>query len=142
MKDFLTAQEVRILQEAHHSSRFRKSADRIKTILFLNKGLSYRQTSELLMLDETTIRRYEKDYEKSGLDGLLEDHYHGSSGRLSTSQELELTGYLKTHLHQTAKEIAFHIKKTYDVHYSIEGVTQLLHRLNLFTKRQRSSPVR
>jgi hypothetical protein len=34
MKDFLTAQEVRILQEAHHSSRFRKSGDRIKTILF------------------------------------------------------------------------------------------------------------
>jgi transposase len=67
-----------VLQEAHHSSPFRKSADRIKTILFLNIGLSYRQTAELLMLDETTIRRYEREYKKSGLDGLLEDHYSGS----------------------------------------------------------------
>jgi hypothetical protein len=35
------------------------------------------------MLDETTIRRYEKEYKKSGIDGLLEDHYQGSNGLLS-----------------------------------------------------------
>jgi hypothetical protein len=39
MKNFLIVQEVSLLQEAHHSSRFRKSADRIKTILFLNKSI-------------------------------------------------------------------------------------------------------
>jgi transposase len=96
MKDFLTAQEIEILEEAHHSSRFRKSADRIKTILFLNNGFTYAQTAKLLLLDETTIRRYEKGYQESGIDGLLEHHYHGSFANLSKAQEKELTGYLKT----------------------------------------------
>ena len=48
MKDFLTAKEVSILKEAHYSSRFRKSADRIKAILFLNQGFTYEQTAKLL----------------------------------------------------------------------------------------------
>lgn len=92
------------------------------------------------MLDETTIRRYEKEFKTSGIDGLLEDHYHGSAARLTKAQEIELTGYLKTHLHQTAKEIRLHIEKTYDVRYSIEGVTQLLHRLRFVYKKTKIVP--
>ncbi len=65
MKDFLTAKEIEILQEAHHSSRLRKSADRIKTILLLNQGFSYAQVAKMLLLGEITIRRYEKEYKKN-----------------------------------------------------------------------------
>ena len=74
MEDFLTAKEVIILKEAHHDARFRKQADRIKTILALNQGLPYKEIAKLLLLDETTIRRYEKEYEENGIDGLLECH--------------------------------------------------------------------
>jgi transposase len=140
MKDFLTAQEIEILEEAHHSSRFRKSADRIKTILFLNNGFTYAQTAKLLLLDETTIRRYEKEYQESGIDGLLEHHYHGSFANLSKAQEKELTGYLKTNLHQTAKEAAAYIQQTYAISYSVEGVTHLLHRLGFVYKKTKIVP--
>lgn len=34
------------------------------------------------MLDETTIRRYLKEFKTSGVDGLLEDHYSGSESFL------------------------------------------------------------
>ncbi len=104
MKDFLSEDQKIILQEAHHSSHLRKSADRIKTILFLNAGFSYGETAELLMLDEMTIRRYEKEYMKTGVDGLLESRYHGTEGFLTELQEQELITYLRSHICQTVKE--------------------------------------
>lgn len=140
MKDFLTAQEVIILQEAHHNSRLRKSADRIKTILLLNKGLSYTQIAEILMLDDTTIRRYEKEYEETGVDGLLEYRYHGSKSYLSIFQEQELTVNLKNNIHQTVKEVVLYVSKTYSKNYSIEGMTHLLHRLGFVYKKTKQIP--
>jgi transposase len=95
MKDFLTAQEISILEEAHHSCRLRKSADRIKTILLLDEGYSYEKIAHILRLDDGTIRRYFKEFKTEGIDGLLEDHYHGSAGFLTSRQERELTLYLK-----------------------------------------------
>jgi|SRR5918992_3214163 transposase len=129
MKNFLTAQEVIILREAHYDAKFRKQADRIKTILALNVGLSYKQIARLLLLDETTIRRYEKEYRESGIDGLLEDHYVGSAGFLSETQEREVQIHLKTQMYQTAKEVVAYIQKAYNISYSVEGVTHLLHKL-------------
>lgn len=140
MKDFLTAREVIILQEAHHSSQFRKSADRIKTILFLNEGFSYEQTGKLLMLDETTVRRYYKEYQKTGVDGLLEDHYCGSSGYLTILQEHKLTAHLKNNIYQTVKEVILSVNNTYSKTYSIEGMTHLLHRLGFVYKKTKQIP--
>lgn len=140
MKDFLTVQEVVILQEAHHSSRLRKSADRIKTILCLNQGLSYEQIAKLLLLDETTTRRYYQEYQKTGVDGLLEYHYHGSSGFLTTLQERELTVHLKENIHQTVKSAVVYVNNTYNRNYSIEGMTHLLHRLGFVYKKTKQIP--
>lgn len=140
MKDFLTAQEVLILREAHYSSHFRKSADRIKAILFLNKGFSYGETAKLLMLDEATIRRYEKEYRQTGVDGLLEYRYQGSKTFLSKEQEKELTIELKNHIYQTIKAVSCYVEITFGVSYSIEGMTHLLHRLGFVYKKTKVIP--
>lgn len=140
MKGFLTVREVQILQEAHHSSRLRKSADRIKTILFLNQGFSYEQTSKLLMLDGVTIRRYEKEFQKTGVDGLLECRYHGSNGYLTVVQEQELTIHLKNYIYQTVKEVVVYVNSTYSKNYSVEGMTHLLHRLGFVYKKTKVLP--
>ena len=84
MRDFLTAHEIEILREVHYSAFDRKHADRIKAVLFLNQGFTYKQTAELLMLDETTIRRYEKQFKKGGVDLMVEDNYSGSESFLTT----------------------------------------------------------
>jgi transposase len=133
MKDFLTAQDINILTEKHYDSAYRKQADRIKTILFLNRGFSFEETAKLLLLDDTTVRRYFKKFKKTGVDGLLKDHYHGSSSFLTTQQEQELTLHLKDHIYQTVKEVIAYVDKTYSKQYSVEGMTHLLHRLN-FTR--------
>ena len=140
MKDFLTPKEVSILKEAHYSSRFRKSADRIKAILFLNQGFTYEQTAKLLMLDDITIRRYEKEFKKEGLDGLLESHYLGSFSNLTKAQEEALKEHLKDKIYQTVQEVVAHVSKTYNKTYSIEGMTHLLHRLCFVYKKTKVIP--
>lgn len=140
MKDFLTAKEVDILQEAHHSTRLRKSADRIKTILFLNEGFTYEQTAKLLLLDDTTVRRYYKGFKEQGIDGLLEDHYQGSIGFLTWDEEMGLREQLKIHTYQTVKEIVAYVQMQYEKQYSIEGMTHLLHRLGFVYKKTKVVP--
>lgn len=140
MGDFLTEDQKIILQEAHHSSRFRKNADKIKTILMLDKGFSYAQIAELLLLDKMTIRRYEKEYKKQGVDGLLECRYRGSKRFLDLTQEEELTDHLKNQTYQTVKEIVVYVAKTYNKTYSREGMTHLLHRLGFVYKKTKVIP--
>lgn len=140
MKDFLTAEEVRHLKEGHHSAWYRKNADRIKAILLLNKGFTYAQVAEMLLLDETTIRRYCNIFQKQGIDGLLEDHYVGSTGFLTWDEEVGLREYLKIHTYQTVKEVVIYVAKTYHKSYSIEGMTHLLHRLGFVYKKTKVIP--
>ena len=140
MRNFLTAREVVILQEAHHSSRLRKSADRIKTILLLNQDFTYEQIARLLLLDEGTLRRYEKEYRKNGIDGLLESRYLGSVSFLSKTQEKELKAELRETIYETVQEVVVYVAKTYNKTYSIEGMTHLLHRLRFVYKKTKVVP--
>lgn len=142
MKNFLTVQEVIILQEAHHGSRLRKNADRIKAILFLNQGFSYEETARLLMLDETTIRRYKKEFEKGGVDELLENNYSGSEPYLSVQQQEKLTLYLKDNTLQTVKEAIAYVRDQYGAVYSVEGMTHFLHRLGFVYKKTKQVPAK
>lgn len=140
MQGFLTEEQIGILREAHYSCRYRKSADRIKAILLLNDGLPYEQVANILMLDDTTIRRYEKQFEKVGVDGLIECRYFGSHGILTKMQEMGLTTHLKNKTYQTVKEIVSYVKKHYGKIYSIEGMTHLLHRLGFVYKKTKQVP--
>jgi len=140
MKNFLTAQQVIVLREAHYDSKFRKQADRIKAILALNRGLSYEQTAKLLLLDQTTIRRYEKEFKKIGVDGILESNHIGSDPYLTVNQQHELTLHLKENTYQKVLEIVVYVKNTYNKIYSIEGMTHLLHRLGFVYKKTKVIP--
>lgn len=140
MKDFLTAHEVIILKEAHHSTWHRKNADRIKAILLLHEGFSYAETGKILLLEQTTIRRYEKEYQKSGIDGLLQDRYLGSQGLLTRQEEKRLTTQLKKHTYQTVQEIVVFVGRSYKKTYSVAGMTHLLHRLGFVYKKTQQIP--
>jgi len=140
MKGFLTSDQIGILREAHYSCRFRKSADRIKSILLLNEGFTYDEVGKILMLDDITIRRYEKQFEKVGVDGLIECRYFGSNGLLTKQQEIGLTAHLKHKTYQTVKEICFYVRKHYQKEYSIEGMTHLIHRLGFVYKKTKQVP--
>jgi len=140
MKDFLTPKEVDILTEAHHDTRFRKQADRIKTILALHKGLSYAQVAALLLLDDTTVRRYYELYKRERIEGLLETHYHGSIARLTKTQGEELREYLRKNTYRKVSQIIGYVQDRYRIQYSVEGMTHLLHRLGFSFKKLKFVP--
>jgi transposase len=76
-KNSLTSLQVTALKTAHRQEKYRKHADRIKVILLLNMGLSYEEISNILLINDSTVRKYEKCYLEKGLEGLLEGHYYG-----------------------------------------------------------------
>lgn len=135
VKTFLSAQEVVILKEARRASRSKKHADRIKTILLLNSGYTYSQITKILLLDDTTLRNYFKEYQRGGLELLVEDKYEGRTGFLNSNQQKQLVFYLDKNLYSTIKEIVVFVKNRFGILYSVEGMTNLLHKLGFTYKK-------
>lgn len=140
MKSFLTPDEREILRESHRAEQVKRQADRIKTILYLDLGMSYEEVSRLLLLDEGTIRRYEKDYNKTGLDGLLTVHYQGGTSKLTSEQETQLVEELESKVYLSAKEICAYVKDTFQIEYTPEGMVHLLHRIGFVYKKAKQVP--
>lgn len=136
----LTDQQVSELKLAHKQSREKRLADRIKAILYLHYGLSVSEISKLLLFDEVTVSRYRKQYQEKGLPGLLELHYSGGKTTLILTQELELKEYLRDNTKRTAKEIVAYVSDTYQVKFSVIGITKLLHRLGFSYKKPKIVP--
>lgn len=144
MPGILTEKEVLVLKQAHKQVRDKRLADRIKAVLYVHYGLSYPDIVKLLLLDETTIRRYVKSFKHQGLDGLLEFHYSGGKSKLTKLQELELKNHLaeNEHIYLTAKEVVLYVKSTYQISYSVIGITKLLHRLGFVYKKPKLVPAK
>ena len=73
------------LRREHRRTRERRQADRIKSLLLLDDGWTYEEIAEVLLLDDETIRRWEKCYLECGLEQLQQDNYQGSEGKLTTT---------------------------------------------------------
>lgn len=140
MKKLLTDKEEMILEEAHRAAQHKKQADRIKAILLLNEGFSHEAIAHILRLDDSTVRRYYREYEQAGIDGLLEDHYQGSDPLLTKKQYTQLEAYLDERVCPNAETICAWVKEQFAVEYSIEGMTHLLHRLGFSYKKTRHIP--
>lgn len=140
MPNFLNEEQVVILKQAHRTIRDKKLADRVKAILSLNRGMDYTELAAVLLLDEATLRRYVKQFQDKGLDGLLEYHYTGGQTKLTTVQEQELKLFLKINTQRTASAVLKHIQKKYGVAFSMIGVTKLLHRLGFSYKKPKVVP--
>src|SRR3989338_7956586 len=140
MPGILTDEQVRILKQAHRTIRDKKLADRIKAVLSLNAGYEYSQVAKILLLDEVTLRRYVKQYQEKGIEGLLEYRYAGGKTSLTSNQEGELRVFLRDNTQRTAKDVANHIWKTYGISFSLIGITKLLHRLGFTYKKPKVIP--
>lgn len=140
MRGFLTTEEIIVLKEGHRAAQSKKHADCIKTILLLNQGLAYEQIAKLLLLDDSTIRRYYVEYKTQGIDGLLENHYHGSDPLLTQEQRNRLETYLDDRVRPNAEVICSWVNEQFGIDYSIEGMTHLLHRLSFSYKKTRHVP--
>ena len=75
MGNFLTkSQRAELLKELR-LEKIVRYCDRIRVILLLDDGKTYKIISECLFLDEGTIANCRKRYEKGGMEGLINDEY-------------------------------------------------------------------
>ena len=141
MKDYtLSKEKIAELEKFHRSLRDKRQADRIKAVIALSKGWSAAQVAEILLFDENTSRHYFERYQQGGAPALLDDSYSGAEPKLDVHQMSELEGYLEEYILPDAKSVIAHIDKQYGVHYSVSGVTDLLHRLGFSYKKPTHVP--
>lgn len=136
----LTESQVTTLKLAHKQTREKRLADRIKAVLMVHFGFTYVQITQALLLDEVTVRRYCKQFQGKGIEGLLEYRYSGGQSRLTTVQEIDVKNFFKEHTPRTATEAVDHIQKTYGIDYSVIGGTKLLRRLGFTYKKPKIVP--
>lgn len=112
-----------------------KGAIRIRVILALDAGYTAQETAKLFLLDEDTITKWKKKYEKRQFfSDWLEEYYAGYNGKLTKEQIMEIEGFVKKQTITDCLEVVRFIKEQFEKEYTINGVTKLLHRLDFVYK--------
>ncbi len=127
---FLNPYQVIVFKQVHAMHRDnQKKSDRIKFILLLNKGFSYVEIAEILLVDDTTVKRWHKIFSANEIKTLLKKNYSGGTSKLSTDELSGLSLHLDQKNYLTAKEICAYDKKEYGVANTPKRMTSLLHTL-------------
>jgi len=140
MGKFLTGEQYYDLRILHKRSREKRMCDKIKAILMLNSDYTYEHIAEVLLLDDSTIRRWYVLYEEKGIKGLLADNFTGGLSYLSKDQQEELIEHLDSTVYLTAKEICAFAQEEFKVDFTVKGMTNLLHNLGFRYKKPKHVP--
>ena len=140
MEKFLTPDNRKELLEELALERSRKYADRIRVILLLDEGKTYKNIASYLFLDEGSIANYKKRYREGGLDGLVNDNHLGKRAMLSDSEIKILTIDLQSKIFGTTQAVIFHVINKFKIKYSRGGITELLHRIGFSFKKATPVP--
>jgi transposase len=143
MKDFLSTDQIQKLKQAHRESKKKKdvkNTDKIKAILLLNDGYSYEEIAKILLLDDSSVRRYYEIYSERNLKGLLENNNMGRTSYLSQKLQKKLAKHLKKNIYPDAKSIIEYIKGTFNITYTPKGIVPLLHKLGFVYKKTKRVP--
>ena len=141
MLDFtLSSEQLDSLRAAHRSTRDKREADRIKAVVLLATGWSAEQVAEVLQVDPNTVRNHFKRYQQGGLSGLRHVAFRGSACSLSEPALGQLEEHVDSQPNATAKGLVQWVKQRWDVTYTENGLTSLLHRLGFVYKKPRLVP--
>lgn len=141
-RGFLTAEERQVLEElARDGLAEHRLARRANALILLDRGLSYRQVSSVLLLDDETIRGWRQVFEADGVDGLAGFHYGGRKCFLTAEQEAELKTWVTETLPRSTRQVGAWIKENLGISYaSRSGLVELLHRLGFTHRRPHAVP--
>jgi len=143
MRNFhLTADQQVKLNEAHRNAK-RTSANaayKVNAILLLGTGWKLKQVKKALLLDDETLRSYVKKYRKGGIKELIATNHKGASSQLSKKQVGQLCKALEKDIYLTTQSVIDHVEKKFDIHYSLSGMRDALHRLGYEYKKPKLVP--
>jgi transposase len=141
MKGFtLTSKQIESLKAAHRRCKDKRLADRIKAVVLLGTGWTVAATAEALLLDEDTVSGYVQKYQQGDIDTLLATSHNGSSAKLDSKQLEALDKHLDENLYTRVQDIVAYVKETYGISYTIQGMNDLLKRLDYVYKKPKKLP--
>ena len=109
----------------------------MKAVLADDDGLSYREISKMLLLDDETIRRYvNDDMEQIS----LAPKHQGSQSFFSAQQSQEVISHLKEKTYSSVKEIAQWVDIKYGTIWTISALTKWLKRAGFCDKNPTAVP--
>lgn len=124
MERFLTPQGRDELKAQHRLERDRRICDRIKAMLLSDKGWSYQEIAEALLLSEDAVKQHIEEYLESQK---LKPQNGGSSSKLNEEQSRDLIDHLQKHTYLFTKDIVAYVERQFEIKYSIPGMTAWLH---------------
>jgi transposase len=139
MRVNLSDKEREALRLKHRREHDRRIADRIKAVFLKDKGWTYRQISEALMIDEETASGYVEGYVEQNK---LKHASGGSKSKLTVEQTQELISHLKAHTYVKVAEVCEYVFKVYGISYSRQGMTDWLHAHGFSYKKPKSTPAK
>jgi len=139
MKIPLTEDQIIHLEEYHKAEHDGRIRDRIKAVLLNDKGWTYKQISEALLIHETTVWGYLCDYLR---EEKLKPNSGGTRSKLDEQQTEELIAHLEENTYPTTKEIIEYIKLTYGVSYTQQGMHNWLSHHRFSHKKPKGTPAK
>ena len=141
MQNFdLTSEEIQELKAAHKSCKQKSDAYKINAVILLGSGWTLSEVVDALLLDEETLRNYSKRYKEGGLPTLLQTNYKGGQPKLPIEYFDTLIDELESSIYLTTASVCAFVKENFQIHYSISGMTALLHRLGYVYKKPKLVP--
>jgi transposase len=131
----LTSEQRDELIAEHRNQRQRRYADRIKALLMLDDGYPVEEIAKILLLDESSVRRYLAAYQQSGLSALTSDNYQPYTGKLTEAQEVELYTYASENIFLDVEPIIAWTCQKFNVSFTSSGMRDLLHRIGFVYKK-------
>jgi transposase len=119
----LDQDEITQLKAQHKKERDKRTCDRIKAVLLVNEGYTYKQVAHVLLADDSTVCRHIEDYLDSKK---LTNNHKGSQSKLNSHQEVTLIEHLKANVFMDVKPIIEYVKNEYAVEYTKSGITHWL----------------
>ena len=139
MKEFLNPEQQTFLRVQHRSEKNRRTADRIKAVLLCDKGWTYQQIAEALLLDEETISKHVSEYIKKAK---LSIQTGGSLSKLDLAQTEQLIVHLTNTTYLKVSEICAYVSTTYGVKYTIPGMRSWLQANKFSYKKPKNTPAK
>ena len=134
-KVIIESDERSQLEVLARTTKDAKIAKRILVILALNDGWTIRDIAKLFLLDEDTVAKWKNRYLRRHLfTDWLATTNNGYSGKLTVNQKMEIEHYVETETITDATELVTYIKDHYNLDYTVNGTTKLLHRLGFVYK--------
>lgn len=123
------------LHRLHKSTKEKKTADRIKMIILLDKGYSQKEVGSILMIDEDTIGNWVRKFESSiNFRTYLEDNYFTYKGKLTPEEMIQVKTYINENIIIDSKQVIDFVEKEFGKSYTSVGMQKLLHRLGFSYK--------